>query len=113
MNSLSLHSQSAAPEILPATHTEEIKKDTQAPEPAILVPTSAALAQPVKPSKRKEEKKAPTQAESSDTDGDAPVAKQMLSFVMDDPDFESEESDTQKAAKVSLAICYATCLCWQ
>ncbi|XP_010874977.2 rab-like protein 6 isoform X4 [Esox lucius] len=29
--------------------------------------------------------------EDSDSDPDAPVAKQMLSFVMDDPDFESEE----------------------
>ena len=35
-------------------------------------------------------------AEDSDTDPEAPVAQQMLSFVMDDPDFESEASDTPK-----------------
>ncbi|KAM9392489.1 rab-like protein 6 isoform 2-T2 [Pholidichthys leucotaenia] len=37
-------------------------------------------------------------AEDSDTDPEAPVAQQMLSFVMDDPDFESEASDTPKDA---------------
>ncbi|XP_063051260.1 rab-like protein 6 isoform X2 [Engraulis encrasicolus] len=55
--------------------------------------------------KREEEReRARALAESSDSDGDAPVAKQMLSFVMDDPDFESEESDTQKAAKDSFPV---------
>lgn len=39
-------------------------------------------------------------AEDSDTD-EAPVAQQMLSFVMDDPDFESEASDTPQIIKVS------------
>lgn len=39
-------------------------------------------------------------AEDSDTDPDAPVAQQMLSFVMDDPDFESEASDTPRIVKV-------------
>ena len=32
----------------------------------------------------------------SDTDQEAHVSKQMLSFVMDDPDFESEEFETSK-----------------
>lgn len=41
-------------------------------------------------------------AEDSDTDHEAPVAQQMLSFVMDDPDFESEGSDTPQIIKVSL-----------
>ncbi|XP_008592205.1 PREDICTED: LOW QUALITY PROTEIN: rab-like protein 6 [Galeopterus variegatus] len=36
------------------------------------------------------------QAPSSDSDPEGPIAAQMLSFVMDDPDFESEESDTQR-----------------
>lgn len=40
-------------------------------------------------------------AEDSDTDHEAPVAQQMLSFVMDDPDFESEASDTPQVTKVS------------
>ncbi|XP_048368396.1 rab-like protein 6 isoform X2 [Sphaerodactylus townsendi] len=34
--------------------------------------------------------------EESDSDPEGPIATQMLSFVMDDPDFESEESDSQK-----------------
>ncbi|XP_072489122.1 rab-like protein 6 isoform X1 [Notamacropus eugenii] len=37
--------------------------------------------------------------ESSESDLEGPIAAQMLSFVMDDPDFESEESDTQKKAE--------------
>ncbi|XP_074145215.1 rab-like protein 6 isoform X2 [Sminthopsis crassicaudata] len=37
--------------------------------------------------------------ESSESDPEGPIAAQMLSFVMDDPDFESEESDTQKKAE--------------
>ncbi|XP_030631178.1 rab-like protein 6 [Chanos chanos] len=39
------------------------------------------------------------EAESSDTEPEAPVAQQMLSFVMDDPDFESEETDVLKPKK--------------
>uniref|UniRef100_A0A6I8NR71 Rab-like protein 6 n=1 Tax=Ornithorhynchus anatinus TaxID=9258 RepID=A0A6I8NR71_ORNAN len=38
----------------------------------------------------------PPRPEGSDSDPEGPIAAQMLSFVMDDPDFESEESDTQK-----------------
>ncbi|XP_077005116.1 rab-like protein 6 [Tamandua tetradactyla] len=33
---------------------------------------------------------------SSDSDHEGPIAAQMLSFVMDDPDFESEESDAPR-----------------
>ncbi|XP_047237412.1 rab-like protein 6 isoform X3 [Girardinichthys multiradiatus] len=43
-------------------------------------------------------------AEDSDTDPEAPVAQQMLSFVMDDPDFESEASDTPKIAKDTFPV---------
>nr|XP_033816854.1 rab-like protein 6 isoform X2 [Geotrypetes seraphini] len=32
--------------------------------------------------------------EDSDSDQEGPIASQMLSFVMDDPDFESEDSDS-------------------
>ncbi|XP_012663759.1 rab-like protein 6 isoform X2 [Otolemur garnettii] len=35
-------------------------------------------------------------ASSSESDPEGPIAAQMLSFVLDDPDFESEESDTQR-----------------
>uniref|UniRef100_A0A8C5X5I6 RAB, member RAS oncogene family like 6 n=1 Tax=Malurus cyaneus samueli TaxID=2593467 RepID=A0A8C5X5I6_9PASS len=34
--------------------------------------------------------------EESDSDQEGPIATQMLSFVMDDPDFESEDSESQK-----------------
>uniref|UniRef100_A0A8C2WU67 RAB, member RAS onco family like 6 n=1 Tax=Cyclopterus lumpus TaxID=8103 RepID=A0A8C2WU67_CYCLU len=44
-------------------------------------------------------KGSPPRAEDSDTDPEAPVAHQMLSYVMDDPDFESEVSDTPKITK--------------
>ncbi|KAL2092432.1 hypothetical protein ACEWY4_012230 [Coilia grayii] len=98
-SSLSLQSQNKAPEAgLAVQITEQIKVDSPAPEPAAPLPASAPT-QPDKQSRRREEKEASALAESSDTDGDAPVAKQMLSFVMDDPDFESEDSDTQKVAK--------------
>ncbi|XP_043913991.1 rab-like protein 6 [Protopterus annectens] len=36
------------------------------------------------------------QDSSSDDDLEGPIATQMLSFVMDDPDFESEDSDSRK-----------------
>lgn len=50
-------------------------------------------------------------AEDSDTDPEVPVAQQMLSFVMDDPDFDSEASDTPKITKVKnrISICTAEC----
>lgn len=52
------------------------------------------------PSQQGKKKGAPPRAEDSDTDPDAPVAQQLLSFVMDDPDFESEASDTPRISKV-------------
>uniref|UniRef100_A0A671PLA5 Rab-like protein 6 n=1 Tax=Sinocyclocheilus anshuiensis TaxID=1608454 RepID=A0A671PLA5_9TELE len=54
------------------------------------------------PQAKQKEKSA--QVESSDTDPDEPVAKQMLSFVMDDPDFESEEEVMQKVNKESFPV---------
>lgn len=47
------------------------------------------------PAAGSKKKSGPQEPESSDTDLEGPVAKQMLSFVMDDPDFDSEESDSQ------------------
>uniref|UniRef100_H3CZ23 RAB, member RAS onco family like 6 n=1 Tax=Tetraodon nigroviridis TaxID=99883 RepID=H3CZ23_TETNG len=57
---------------------------------------------PSQPQSRK--KGGPRKAEDSDTDPDAPVAQQMLSFVMDDPDFESEASDTPRIAKDAFPV---------
>ncbi|XP_072521176.1 rab-like protein 6 isoform X2 [Salminus brasiliensis] len=80
-------------------------------EPSVLIPTPApaalhtphtqahtpveAAGQQVQHSKKKA---VSAQGDSSDTDPEAPVA-QMLSFVMDDPDFESEEEHVQKVDK--------------
>lgn len=52
------------------------------------------------PQAQSSKKGGPRKAEDSDSDPDAPVAQQLLSFVMDDPDFESEASDTPRIAKV-------------
>uniref|UniRef100_A0A1A7XLC6 RAB, member RAS oncogene family-like 6 n=1 Tax=Iconisemion striatum TaxID=60296 RepID=A0A1A7XLC6_9TELE len=41
----------------------------------------------------------PPKAEESESDPEVPMAQQMLSFVMDDPDFESEASDSPKVTK--------------
>lgn len=49
-------------------------------------------------------KATPGRGDSSDTDHEAPVAQQMLSFVMDDPDFESEDERVQKVIKVRSMI---------
>ncbi|XP_063172616.1 rab-like protein 6 [Candoia aspera] len=37
-----------------------------------------------------------SQQQESESDSEGPIATQMLSFVMDDPDFESEESESQR-----------------
>lgn len=68
-------------------------------------PPSAAVSltlTPAEPPSQPQSKKkgGPHKADDSDTDPDTPVAQQMLSFVMDDPDFESEVSDTPKIEKV-------------
>ncbi|XP_052448953.1 rab-like protein 6 isoform X2 [Carassius gibelio] len=63
---------------------------------------AGALADPQTQVVKQKDKSA--QAESSDTDPDEPVAKQMLSFVMDDPDFESEEEVIQKVDKESFPV---------
>uniref|UniRef100_A0A7M4EYS5 RAB, member RAS oncogene family like 6 n=1 Tax=Crocodylus porosus TaxID=8502 RepID=A0A7M4EYS5_CROPO len=78
------------------------KLTTALPAPVAAAPTPIASAQGQKTTSQnkgstpkqkgvKEEK-----PEESDSDHEGPIATQMLSFVMDDPDFESEESDSQK-----------------
>ncbi|XP_060738987.1 rab-like protein 6 isoform X2 [Tachysurus vachellii] len=77
-------------------------------EPSILTPTPAHVSQnphthsPSKGGKAKGP--LPQGGDSSDTDPEAPVAQQMLSFVMDDPDFESEEEHVQKDKKDAVRI---------
>ncbi|NXX29105.1 RABL6 protein, partial [Nicator chloris] len=76
-----------------------IKGNMSLPDPAA-APTAAAQASKATAQSKglaskqkvvKEEK-----PEESDSDQEGPIATQMLSFVMDDPDFESEDSDSQK-----------------
>uniref|UniRef100_A0A3Q2Q260 RAB, member RAS onco family like 6 n=1 Tax=Fundulus heteroclitus TaxID=8078 RepID=A0A3Q2Q260_FUNHE len=77
----------------------ELKVQSTAPISLTLTPA----AEP--PARQQGRKKGGTpRAEDSDTDLEAPVAQQMLSFVMDDPDFESEASDTPKISKDTFPV---------
>ncbi|KAM6047785.1 rab-like protein 6 [Chlamydotis macqueenii] len=75
------------------------KRNTSLPAAAAATPAAAQAPKTTSQSKGhafkqkvvKEEK-----PEESDSDQEGPIAAQMLSFVMDDPDFESEDSDSQK-----------------
>lgn len=84
-----------------ASKGQEIKGpehlQSSAPISLTLTPGPAAEQLAQHPGKKKG---STPRADDSDTDPEAPVAQQMLSFVMDDPDFESEASDTPKIAKV-------------
>ncbi|KAE8291595.1 Rab-like protein 6 GTP-binding protein Parf Rab-like protein 1 [Larimichthys crocea] len=77
-----------------ASKAPESRGQTTAPISLTLTPTAE------QPARHQGKKKGNSpKAEDSDTDPEAPVAQQMLSFVMDDPDFESEASDTPKIVK--------------
>ncbi|KAF7652079.1 hypothetical protein LDENG_00101890 [Lucifuga dentata] len=92
------------------THVTKPKVASKAPEvrgqtaaPGSLTLTSASAAQ--QQGRHQAKKKGGTpKTEDSDTDPEAPVAQQMLSFVMDDPDFESEASDTPKITKDAFPV---------
>uniref|UniRef100_A0A3B4XH05 RAB, member RAS onco family like 6 n=1 Tax=Seriola lalandi dorsalis TaxID=1841481 RepID=A0A3B4XH05_SERLL len=79
------------PELKVASKAPETRSQTTAPISLTLIP---AVEQPALQQGKKKGNTPKT--EDSDTDPEAPVAQQMLSFVMDDPDFESEASDTPK-----------------
>ncbi|XP_071399705.1 LOW QUALITY PROTEIN: rab-like protein 6 [Centroberyx affinis] len=78
-----------------------LQLQTAAPISLTLTPASAEQ-QPARPQGKK--KGNTPKAEDSDTDPEAPVAQQMLSFIMDDPDFDSEASDAPKVTKVKDAF---------
>ncbi|XP_056143927.1 rab-like protein 6 [Lampris incognitus] len=101
---------SSEPELKEPVININLKTGSEAPEPKVPshqlhtgAPISLTLtpAAPTEPLARHQGKKkcSTPRADDSDTDPEAPVAQQMLSFVMDDPDFESEASDTPKKAK--------------
>ncbi|KAL2100174.1 hypothetical protein ACEWY4_004568 [Coilia grayii] len=75
---------------------------TKAAERPASLKTKAAS--PVQQRHGKKAAAAAAAAESSDSDHDGPVAQQMLSFVMDDPDFESEDLEVTKTKKESFPV---------
>ncbi|XP_034728589.1 rab-like protein 6 isoform X2 [Etheostoma cragini] len=80
-----------------------ITKPKVAPKgPSISLTLTPAAEQPPQHPARK--KGVAARAEESDSEPEAPVAQQMLSFVMDDPDFESEASDTPKIIKETFPV---------
>ncbi|XP_051892964.1 rab-like protein 6 isoform X2 [Pristis pectinata] len=64
------------------------------PMPSLATPL-APVAAPLHRTEGKDQSKAKAQEgkESSESDPEGPIAKQLLSFVLDDPDFESDDSD--------------------
>ncbi|XP_051551682.1 rab-like protein 6 isoform X2 [Myxocyprinus asiaticus] len=111
MDSLSLEDKPKPTNTEPLIQAQESVSSKKI-ESSMLTPTSVHATQPsqssshpgglAEPQAQLEKKKeGSAQAESSDTDPDVPVAKQMLSFVMDDPDFESEEELMKKVIKDS------------
>uniref|UniRef100_UPI00398F7E5A rab-like protein 6 isoform X2 n=1 Tax=Pristiophorus japonicus TaxID=55135 RepID=UPI00398F7E5A len=67
-----------------------------------LVPPLAPVPTPLHKTESKAQKKPKAQEckESSESDLEGPIAKQLLSFVMDDPDFYSDESDQRLQIEV-------------
>ncbi|XP_048876844.1 rab-like protein 6 isoform X7 [Brienomyrus brachyistius] len=78
------------------TKEAESKFSAKLPGKRASLPTAASSTRSARHGKKKGDV---AESDDSDTDPEAPVAKQLLSFVMDDPDFESEGSDTQKINK--------------
>ncbi|XP_028989629.1 rab-like protein 6 isoform X2 [Betta splendens] len=89
--------QTAKPKLL--TKALESRGQTPAPISLTLTPASEQHTRP-----QSKKKGGTPKAEESDSDLEAPVAQQMLSFVLDDPDFESEASDTPKKAKDTFPV---------
>ncbi|XP_073412117.1 rab-like protein 6 isoform X2 [Dendrobates tinctorius] len=67
------------------------------PEKQNTLPTSSQSSIKVKKSKAKAQ-------EDSDSDPEGPIATQMLSFVMDDPDFDSEDSNQVSKTKEDFPV---------
>ncbi|XP_030579632.1 rab-like protein 6 isoform X2 [Archocentrus centrarchus] len=92
----------------PVIHVTKPKVAPKAPDlrGQTTAPISLTLTPATEQSTRHQGKKkgSTPKAEDSDSDPEAPVAQQMLSFVMDDPDFESEASDTPKIAKDTFPV---------
>uniref|UniRef100_A0A8C3I1Z4 RAB, member RAS onco family like 6 n=1 Tax=Chrysemys picta bellii TaxID=8478 RepID=A0A8C3I1Z4_CHRPI len=83
------HSSTKLPTDLPATGAAAAPTDTASVQAQRTTSQNKGSASKLKGSKEE-------MPEESDSDQEGPIATQMLSFVMDDPDFESEESDSQR-----------------
>ncbi|XP_013880174.1 rab-like protein 6 isoform X5 [Austrofundulus limnaeus] len=87
----------------PVIHSTKPSGSLKGAEPRgqTAAPISLTLTPAVEQPRRHQTKKkgSTPKAEESDTDPETPVAQQMLSFIMDDPEFESEASDTPKITK--------------
>ncbi|XP_059406850.1 rab-like protein 6 isoform X1 [Carassius carassius] len=114
MDSLSLEDKPKPIHKEPFIQAQEIVS-SQNVEASILSPTPVHITRPLQtaseagalsdpPAQVVKQKEKSAQVESSDSDPDEPVAKQMLSFIMDDPDFESEEEVMQKVNKESFTV---------
>lgn len=88
----------------PVIHITKAKVTCKAPEPRGPISLTLTPAAEQLPRHQAKKKGSTPKAEDSDTDPEAPVAQQMLSFVMDDPDFESEASDTPKITKDTFPV---------
>ncbi|GAA6226491.1 rab-like protein 6 isoform X3 [Lates japonicus] len=91
--------------VIPITKPKVISKASE-PRGQTTAPISLTLLPAAEqPARHQGKKRGSTpKAEDSDTDPEPPVAQQMLSFVMDDPDFESEASDTPKIAEDTFPV---------
>ncbi|XP_018412269.1 PREDICTED: rab-like protein 6 [Nanorana parkeri] len=75
--------------------TSKVSATQTLPEKPNLAPTLAPTSSKIKKAKVKVK-------ENSDSDPEGPIATQMLSFVMDDPDFDSEDSNQVSKSQDSL-----------
>ncbi|XP_066569235.1 rab-like protein 6 [Amia ocellicauda] len=95
-NSSKLPAKTKAMDKRAASQAPETASSLKTDSASLAPATSAPSLSPAQPARHPHKKKGGAmEAESSDTDPEGPVAKQMLSFIMDDPDFDSEESDNQ------------------
>uniref|UniRef100_A0AAY4ECN7 Rab-like protein 6 n=1 Tax=Denticeps clupeoides TaxID=299321 RepID=A0AAY4ECN7_9TELE len=78
------------------------KKNSQDKASERHVSLKTKTSSPLQPQRHGKKSGSIVEPESSDSDQEGPVAQQMLSFVIDDPDFESEDQEISKPKKVIL-----------
>lgn len=107
--------EEGVPAAPPVTHSKDVDSEPELKPPVIHITEPKVPSKLIEPKGRNEAGVQPARhpgktkgstpgAEDSDTDHEAPVAQQMLSFIMDDPDFESEASDTPQIMKSTFPV---------